>query len=186
VSAVQLTRNPDGLAGALLALAQTGGDVPGGRWAELLYVVGGSLSRATGRGFVSTRARHRLPPPSTPSTRRGEAPILLLGAQPPLRGRLARLRALGASIEPVVTGGADGGHARAAANRPTDVSSSGWLSWLVAAPLIGGLVLGVGVLIFYGASFVLYLFAVGFFGALFVIAGLYVAVMELVLRLLSL
>ena len=40
-------------------------------------------------------------------------------------------------------------------------------------------------LIFYGARFVLYLFAVGFLGALSVIAGLYVAAMELVLRLFS-
>src|SRR5262249_33105728 len=39
-SAVQLTRDPDGLAGALLTLAERGSLVPGGQWASHLFIVG--------------------------------------------------------------------------------------------------------------------------------------------------
>jgi len=183
-TAVQLTRNPDGLADGLIALAESGGDAPGGRWAGPLFVVGGARSRATGLGFVSGRPRRRLPSPSTPPAHHDDVPIFLLGAQPPLRGRLARLRVLGASIQPPTTGRTDAGPAI-----PTEASATGSsssvLGWFLAVPVIGVLVLIVGALIFYGASFILYLFAVGFLGALFVIAGLYIVAMELVLRLLS-
>jgi Zn-dependent protease with chaperone function len=39
-SAVQLTRNPDGVAGGLTGLVRRGGIVPGGHWAAPLFVVG--------------------------------------------------------------------------------------------------------------------------------------------------
>jgi Zn-dependent protease with chaperone function len=39
-SAVQLTRNPDGVRAGLLRLARTGGMVPGAQWASHLFVVG--------------------------------------------------------------------------------------------------------------------------------------------------
>lgn len=42
-SAVQLTRNPDGLAGGLSALVGRGGILPGGTWAAPLFVVGGTI-----------------------------------------------------------------------------------------------------------------------------------------------
>lgn len=42
-TAVQLTRNPDGLARALQSLAQRGGLVTGGRWASHLFIVGGGV-----------------------------------------------------------------------------------------------------------------------------------------------
>jgi Zn-dependent protease with chaperone function len=42
-TAVQLTRNPDWLAGGLAALSQRGGGVPSGRWAAPLFIVGGKV-----------------------------------------------------------------------------------------------------------------------------------------------
>lgn len=41
-TAVQLTRNPDGMAKALAELSARGGGVPGGAWASHLFVVGGT------------------------------------------------------------------------------------------------------------------------------------------------
>ena len=45
-TAVQLTRNPNGLAAALLELIEKGGLPPGGRWAAHLFVVGTEVARA--------------------------------------------------------------------------------------------------------------------------------------------
>jgi Zn-dependent protease with chaperone function len=42
-SAVQLTRNPDGLAGGLRALNARGGAMPGGSWAAPLFIIGGTV-----------------------------------------------------------------------------------------------------------------------------------------------
>jgi Zn-dependent protease with chaperone function len=44
-TAVQLTRNPDGIAGGLAALGRMGGPIPGGAWAAPLFVVGGETVR---------------------------------------------------------------------------------------------------------------------------------------------
>ena len=72
-TAVQLTRNPDGLARALPAV---GGSIPGAEWAAHLFVVGWrSYSRG---GFT------------------GDGSILSF--DPPLDKRLRRLRALGATV----------------------------------------------------------------------------------------
>jgi Zn-dependent protease with chaperone function len=48
-TAVQLTRNPDGLGRALEALADRAGLIPGGQWASHLFIVGGGIveERAT-------------------------------------------------------------------------------------------------------------------------------------------
>jgi Zn-dependent protease with chaperone function len=43
-TAVQLTRNPDGLGRALEALAARGGLIPGGQWAAHLFIIGGSVA----------------------------------------------------------------------------------------------------------------------------------------------
>ena len=46
-SAVQMTRNPDGLAGALKKLNDDGGAIPGGGWAAHLFIVSPSHSDQT-------------------------------------------------------------------------------------------------------------------------------------------
>ena len=96
-----------------------------------LFVVGGARSRATGVGFVSGRPRRRLPSPSTPPAHRDDVPIFLLGAQPPLRARLARLRVLGASIQPPTVG-------RTAADPaiPTRASAGGTPSTVARAAVV--------------------------------------------------
>ena len=43
-TAVQLTRNPDGLGRALEALAARGGLIPGGQWASHMFIVGGGAA----------------------------------------------------------------------------------------------------------------------------------------------
>src|SRR5262249_2974081 len=48
-TAVQLTRNPDGVAGGLLALGRMGGPIPGGAWAAPLFIVGAEATRARNR-----------------------------------------------------------------------------------------------------------------------------------------
>jgi Zn-dependent protease with chaperone function len=45
-TAVQLTRNPDWIAGGLATLAQLGGGIPSGRWAAPLFIVGGKVAPA--------------------------------------------------------------------------------------------------------------------------------------------
>jgi Zn-dependent protease with chaperone function len=185
-TAVQLTRNPDGLANALIALAQSSGDLPAAGWAEPLFVVGSAQSRATGLAFASMRRPRGHSPASAPSARSGDLPVLLFGAQPPLRGRLARLRTLGAHIQsPSNDGPHDPATAKPAEPASADAKPSP-IGWFVAVPVVVGLLAGLGVLLFYGAAFVLYLFAVGVIGALLVAAGLYVVALELALKLLSL
>ncbi len=53
-TAVQLTRNPDGLGRALEALAARGGLIPGGEWASHLFIVGGG---AASEGATADRMR---------------------------------------------------------------------------------------------------------------------------------
>jgi Zn-dependent protease with chaperone function len=45
-TAVQLTRNPDWIAGGLANLAQRGGEIPSGRWAAPLFIVAGKVAPA--------------------------------------------------------------------------------------------------------------------------------------------
>ena len=82
-TAVELTRDADGLARALTALGGEGRSVPGTAWLELLLVVGGS-SGGSPAG--------RLPRLSDSG--------LATSLAPPLKKRLARLRAMGASSVP--------------------------------------------------------------------------------------
>ena len=136
-TAVQLTRNPDGIAGGLVTLGRMGGRIPGGEWAAPLFVVGGEVVRhRRERALVEdpdqaeaarTRARAALrgvlsqmrSGPDTPAADR-EAMAEFLTEQaaqapnesgalggglgsavsfhPSPRGRLRRLRALGASV----------------------------------------------------------------------------------------
>jgi len=77
-SAVQLTRNPDGLARGLAALASRGGVIPGGGWAAPLFVIG--PERGPASGF------------------RGDD-FGIVSFNPPVVSRLARLRRQGAAVE---------------------------------------------------------------------------------------
>jgi Zn-dependent protease with chaperone function len=77
-TAVQLTRNPDGVASGLAALAKRGGVIPGGSWAAPLFVIG--PERGPAGGF------------------RGDD-FGIVSFSPPVVSRLARLRRQGAAVE---------------------------------------------------------------------------------------
>jgi hypothetical protein len=86
-TAVQLTRNPDGVARALASLSAKGGGVPAAGWAAPLFIIG---PRSGSAG-----------PPVTSAARGG---ILgddfgFLSFDPPMRTRMARLRRQGASVD---------------------------------------------------------------------------------------
>ena len=86
-SAVQLTRNPDGVARGLAAVFARGAAVPGAAWAAPLFVVGpGSASGRPAR------------PGGAGSGIMGDD-FGWLGADPPMRTRMARLRRQGASVD---------------------------------------------------------------------------------------
>jgi Zn-dependent protease with chaperone function len=78
-TAVQLTRNPDGVARGLQRLASTGAMIPGSQWVAHLFIIGpetvkaGTLEESVGAGTFMT-------------------------LRPPLSHRFERLRALGATV----------------------------------------------------------------------------------------
>jgi Zn-dependent protease with chaperone function len=78
-TAVQLTRQPDGIAGGLAALATRGGVVPGGGWAAPLFVVG--PTRGPSGGF------------------RGDD-FGMVSYSPSIVRRLARLQQQGSTVTP--------------------------------------------------------------------------------------
>jgi Zn-dependent protease with chaperone function len=126
-TAVQLTRNPDGLGRALEALAARGGLIPGGQWASHLFIVGGEIveERATAdrmRRMAEIRDRVRNMPmadrirTSLEAARSAPAeaaaaheaaeegtlsggPMVLGDMHPSLAKRLNRLRAQGAHVQ---------------------------------------------------------------------------------------
>jgi Zn-dependent protease with chaperone function len=59
-SAVQLTRNPDGLASALQKLSADAGALPGGSWASHLFIVSPKSGEADGSGRPSLRQQEIL------------------------------------------------------------------------------------------------------------------------------
>jgi Zn-dependent protease with chaperone function len=76
--AVQLTRNPDGLAGGLRELVRRGGLFPGGKWAAPLFVVGPEAQQARGVALSQAIMRRRIEqqeprdtPPGTPHSSDG-------------------------------------------------------------------------------------------------------------------
>jgi len=77
-TAVQLTRNPDGVARGLAALSSRGGVIPGGSWAAPLFVVG--PERGPSGGF------------------RGDD-FGIVSYSPPIASRLARLRRQGSTVD---------------------------------------------------------------------------------------
>jgi hypothetical protein len=77
-TAVQLTRNPDGIAGGLAALGRMGGRIPGGEWAAPLFVVGGEV------------VRHRFEQALAEDPRQAEA--ARAQARAALRGMMSQMR----------------------------------------------------------------------------------------------
>jgi len=85
-TAVQLTRNPDGLAKGLASLSAKGGIVPGGNWAAPLFIIG---PQGSGRSFGSARTGGGL---------MGDE-FGVLAFDPPISRRIARLRQQGATVD---------------------------------------------------------------------------------------
>jgi Zn-dependent protease with chaperone function len=86
-TAVQLTRNPDGLARALASLSAKGGLVPGGNWATPLFIIG---PRSGQKGPLGPGA--------------AKSGIVcddfgLLSFDPPMARRMIRLRRQGAAVD---------------------------------------------------------------------------------------
>ncbi|MFN8523470.1 MAG: M48 family metalloprotease [Chloroflexota bacterium] len=124
-TAVQLTRDPNGLASALTILQRWGGIIPGGKWAAHLFIVGGQvasgradllrtrLEAAGSRASWAERARiAREAAESEPDADEGSGSMVgshtsVVNYHPPLAKRLARLEALGATL-PTAPGSAPG------------------------------------------------------------------------------
>jgi Zn-dependent protease with chaperone function len=86
-TAVQLTRNPDGLAKGLASLSAKGGIVPGGNWAAPLFIIG---PQGSGRSFAGAGA-------SGGGLMGDEFGVLAF--DPPIARRVARLRQQGATVD---------------------------------------------------------------------------------------
>jgi Zn-dependent protease with chaperone function len=86
-TAVQLTRNPDGLAKGLASLSAKGGIVPGGNWAAPLFIIG---PQGSGRSFAGAGA-------SGGGLKGDEFGVLAF--DPPIARRIARLRQQGATVD---------------------------------------------------------------------------------------
>jgi Zn-dependent protease with chaperone function len=88
-TAVQLTRNPDGLAKGLASLSAKGGIVPGGSWASPLFIIG-----PQGRSFGAAGA-------SGGGLMGDEFGVFAF--DPPISRRIARLRQQGATVDLAVS-----------------------------------------------------------------------------------
>jgi len=178
-TAVQLTRNPDGLASALIALNESGGVVKGAEWASCLFVTGINPRQIGTRAGPKVGARWIRSQPKASSRADGPPgsgrpaaePFLLIGAHPPLHARLKRLRALGASIQ--------------AADDPS-VSSKGLRGKFGSVDLLKLVlaILIVGPILILFLSFFLYLLAVAVMASALLFGGLILLVMRLLPHLL--
>jgi Zn-dependent protease with chaperone function len=189
-TAVQLTRSPDGLASALIALEESRGVIRGAEWASHLFVAGVNRRRRGSRagskvgvGWIRSQPKvpsrtEGSPAPSPPaaegkSERRSiaEEPFLLIGAHPPLHARLKRLHALGASIQ--------------AAEDPS-VSSKEIRGKVGSVDLlkVALAILIVGPILILFAWFFLYLLAVAVMASAFLFGGLILLIMRLLPHLL--
>jgi len=125
-TAVQLTRNPDGLAHALQHLQSCGGYVPGGLWANYLFLMDGKQGRSENlppemlaemqklstemkdmpltqrmQKFAEIRARYRSEAPQGEKRNSFEAASgagTFLSWNPPLKRRIKRLDQMGATV----------------------------------------------------------------------------------------
>ncbi len=171
-TAVDLTRDPDGLARALAMLDRGGRDVAGTAWLELLLVVSRSGSGTARPGTM----------PGLSDTG------LATSFVPPVDKRLARLRAMGADdVEPngdvtgvtipprSATSSADatdaavtGVRARALAGRSV-APRRGFPIWLML--IIAPLIALIAILVLVAAALILYLIAIAAFVVLAIVAG---------------
>ena len=135
-TAVDLTRNPDGLARGLTKLASSGRNVPGTAWLELLLVVGGGSGGRTPTGGVPRLSDSGL----------------TVSLAPPVDKRLARLRAMGASV--------------ADTTAPRRRFGQGLLI-VILAPLVAL----VAVLLVIAIALIVYLVAIAAFVVLAIVAG---------------
>jgi len=91
-SAVQMTRNPDGLAGALKKLNDDRGAIPNGGWAAHLFIVSPSQSDQTASDGPTVQQK------GTDDASSGMS-SLLVGFHPSLNRRLKRLDRMGAHVD---------------------------------------------------------------------------------------
>jgi Zn-dependent protease with chaperone function len=146
-TAVDLTRDPEGLARGLTKLDQGGRSVPGTAWLELLLVVGGSGG--------ATTATVQVPSLSDSG--------LAISLAPPVSKRLARLRAMGGFALGPATGSGFAPHrpdARVRRHLPL-------LAIVIIAPLLALL----GILVVIATALIVYLAAIAAFIILAVVAG---------------
>jgi Zn-dependent protease with chaperone function len=146
-TAVELTRDPDGLARALEGLGGSGRDVPGTAWLELLLVV----SRSGGGTAVAG------------SIPRLSDTGLVVSLVPSVAKRLQRLAAMGADV--VAPGGAPT-TSRATSPAPHRRFAM-WLLILIVAPLVAL----IGVLLLIATALIVYLVALAAFIVLAIVAG---------------
>ena len=146
-TAVDLTRDPDGLARALIALGSAGRGVPGTAWLELLLVVDSGSGGTTPAGRVPRLSDTGLVFSLAPSTSR----------------RLARLRAMGADA--VAPG--DASPPLRPARRPVHHRLAIAALVLVLVPLVALL----AVLVIIAVSLLVYLVAFAAFVILALVAG---------------
>ena len=149
-TAVDLTRDPDGLSRALARIGEGGRGVAGTAWLELLLVVDD--------GSVGAKVAGAVPRLSDSG--------LMVSITPPVDKRLARLRAMGAfgsPTEPSTRPAVAGSGARRQRTRRFPL----WLGVLVIAPLIAL----VAVLAVVAVVLIVYLVAIAAFIVLAVVAG---------------
>jgi len=178
-TAVQLTRSPDSLASALIALEESGGVIRGAEWASHLFVAGVNPRHLGARvrskvGVRWTRSQPKVPSGAegSPARRRPAAePLLLIGAHPPLHARLKRLHALGASIQAAADPGVSSKGLR------EKIGSLDLLKVVLAILIVGPILI-----LFF--SFFLYLLAVAVMAAAFLFGGLILLIMRLLPHLL--
>jgi Zn-dependent protease with chaperone function len=188
--AVQLTRHPDGLAGALLALVSRPRSVPGIGWCEPLMALSGHAASAAGVLGVppaeAVTAAIRAERQDAPT--QGEVPMVYWAAHPPIRSRLRRLRAQGSTLVVPEPSRSSSSTASASSGSESPDGQSPprepWRLWdpsnLIALPIV--LVLG-AFLALMAVSFVggfLYLLGVGVLGAAIVLGGWYLVAFEIV------
>jgi Zn-dependent protease with chaperone function len=145
-TAVELTRDPDGLARALKTLGGSGRDLPGTAWLELLLVVGASGGGGPRAGTIPRLSDTGLVGSLVPSVAR----------------RLGRLQAMGAdAVGPVAT----------AAARATSPAPHRRLATLLLVLIIAPLVALIGILLVIATALLVYLVALAAFVVLAIVAG---------------